>query len=165
MNIISVNRHILPAAFLWFSVLLLLILFAGVLVAIIGRMILSYGFVWIYDLQHYAFGLLILASTVIAFLAGKHVKITRGSQQNQTVWFNRAWMLFGVILPFSALLILAITPVFTAWQQMEGSTDPQGMPGYFLVKTALPLISLLFILIAIRRCISNPAVGSQGSNE
>jgi len=98
---------------------------------------LDTGFVKLQDFIRYTFGLLVLISILIAFIQNAHVKV------NIPSFFGRFLKstFFRIIsaTPFFAVALISLPGVYFSWSLFEGSTEPNGLGGLFLVKTALPL--------------------------
>jgi TRAP-type mannitol/chloroaromatic compound transport system permease small subunit len=80
---------------------------------------------------------------------GNHVRVDVFSQR----WSarTRAWTEFVgcalLLLPFCVfILTVSWEYVAASWSAREGSRDPGGLPGWYLLKTLLPLSALLLLL-------------------
>ena len=149
-NYILSKRKIPTAGIVLLSAFLI-----SVLGAVIGRYFFDYGSAKLDDLQHYTFSLLTLIGIFYAFSTGNHVRITSRYSETHNHVFEQLWLIAGATIPFTLLLIASIKPILLAWQNLEGSAEPGGLPGYFLVKTALPIFCAAIIYIALKRLRNN----------
>ncbi|MGI9353031.1 MAG: TRAP transporter small permease subunit [Rhizobiaceae bacterium] len=130
---------------------LMLVAFLAVITSAALRYFFSAGSVKLDDLQHYSFGSLILLSTLIAFCAGRHVKITLIEFPWMNKIFSVIWMLVLVCVPMVLIVLLSVPEVRLSWLNLEGSAEPGGLGGVFLLKTLLPVCALLFVFVALHK--------------
>jgi len=75
--------------------------------------------------------------------------------QKKKAWIN-VFGSFGFCIPFCVLVIWTAWPfVLDSWHVMEGSPDPGGLPGVYLIKTAIPVTFFLVAMQAISQAIKN----------
>ena len=122
------------------------------LIAITLRLIGTDGSVILADLQQYSFAILVLVAIALAFQNDKHVKVEVfdiNAPDHTKSGFGLFWMVLGVLAPMAVILLFVFPTVFTSWELLEGSRELGGLPGYFLVKTTLPVFCFVMILIAL----------------
>jgi TRAP-type mannitol/chloroaromatic compound transport system permease small subunit len=110
---------------------------------------LSFGRVWLQELYVAAFGLCFMLAAPRAYAEDAHVRIDILSR----AWGPRvraAVELLGCllfILPWLAVVAWSSWPfVRLAWLVREPSPQAGGLPGLYLVKTAIPLFAALMLL-------------------
>ena len=115
--------------------------------------ILRYGFdagsVKMQDLISYAFASLIILSVLAAFIGNRHVRVYMVSKKPRV--FEKQFAKILSSLPFFLIAALSIPAVTFSWSVLEGSLEPGGMGGLYLVKSLVPVS---FGLIAIFLCLS-----------
>ncbi|MEQ8469660.1 MAG: TRAP transporter small permease subunit [Marinoscillum sp.] len=132
----------------WLSLVLVLIIIGDVFFRYAFSMTSSASF----ELEWHIFAVMFLLSAGWAFKADKHVRVdvfySRFSHRNKA-FVN----LFGCIFLLSPLCVVGFLEglQFTANAYMLGETspDPGGLPGRFLVKSAIPIGFLLLGLQGI----------------
>lgn len=118
--------------------------------------ILRYGFgfgrIWLQELYVVAFGTSFMLMAPWAYAKGLHIRIDilSGRWSERT----RAWVelvgCFVLLLPWLGLLLWASWPfVRLSWLVHEPSPQAGGLPGYYLVKSVIPLFALLLGLQAL----------------
>ena len=129
-------------------------------VAAVALVLLVFGLV----LARYAFGLgsvaaqeavlwlhsaIFLLGLAYALRHGAHVRVDVFS----TRWHprTRAWVEFGaglvLLLPFCAFIAwISADYVAASWTAREGSRDPGGLPGWYLLKALIPASAALLAL-------------------
>jgi TRAP-type mannitol/chloroaromatic compound transport system permease small subunit len=102
-----------------------------------------------------------------AFRHDAHVRVDVFSQR----WSprTRAWVEFGaglvLLLPFCVFMVIVSWDyVGASWAANEGSRDPGGLPGWYLLKSLIPLSAALLalqglaqVLRALRRALAGAA--------
>ena len=133
---------------------LLVTAFLAVIISAAARYFLSTGSVKLDDIQHYSFGSLILLAIVVAFWSEKHVKIELVQSKLTSNAFQMIWAVLLVCIPMILIVIVSVPAVRLSWINLEGSAEPGGLGGVFLLKTLLPVCGLLFIYGAIQKIFS-----------
>ena len=136
-----------------FSVVALLLLLATTSTSVLGRFFLQSGHIWLTDLALYTFSTLVPLSILIAFIQNSHVRAGL-LKSNQ----NRGFKLFElgmlVCIPVCAIVYFLVPDTLLSWQFFEQSSHFGGLPGYFAVKTFLPLSFLAMSGICMIRIFS-----------
>jgi len=132
--------------------LLLIVLIATMFFNLVLRFGFNSGSIKLQDLQSYLFGILILLSIAFAFARNAHVRADASHNNKKangsfSIWLEVVLALFS----FTLILYYSLPGVIASWAILEGSTEPDGLDGYFLVRTALPILCILVILILIRK--------------
>lgn len=123
----------------------LIVLFAGsVLMGAILRYGFDAGYVQLQDLTAYTFSVLVLVSIAVAFFSHNHVKVNLPSALNNMLG-DRRFRYIGA-LGFFAIAFLSLPTVLLSWSLWEGSKEPGGLGGVFLIKSFLPVS---FVIIGI----------------
>ena len=103
------------------------------------------GSILLWELSHYLFSALVLSSIALAFLKKRHVHLQLMSTESLAVNSRVSrfgWQFFGCVVPFLILFALSLPFVWTSWILLEGSREFGGLPGYFLIKSLLPIFCL-----------------------
>lgn len=116
---------------------------------VLARYVFNAGSVAVQEGVLWLHATVFLLGLCYALRHGAHVRVDVFSQR----WSarTRAKVEFGagvlLLLPF-CVFIVAISAEYVAasWSALEGSRDPGGLPGWFLLKTLLPLSALLLLL-------------------
>jgi len=135
------------------------LLIAVVLVMAVN-VLLRFGFttgsVKLQDLQFYLFAVFVPFSIVLAFKSDKHVRAglidKEKASRKRILMVDRIEIALGVF-SFCVIFFYSLPGVISSWTVLEGSAEPEGLGGYFLVRTALPIICLLIIAYFCRKVI------------
>lgn len=123
-----------------------------------SRYLFRKSFVFIQELEWHLFAILFLIAAGYTHLKGDHVRVdifyARMSPR------NRAWidLVLGVLFLFPTCFLLIWTSipfVIASAKVLEGSPDPGGIPGRFLLKAVIPLGFILIALQGISETIKN----------
>ena len=151
----------LDQGFVHFSLTISRILLITFLGALSLSLLLRYGFgagsVVLHDVAAYSFAVLILLSVCVAQFAGKHVSCdvfgNRISEQKGRLLVSIEQIAL-LAIPFLLILVYCLPDVLFSWKFLEGSSEPGGLAGYFLVKTVLPVSCVFMIVNALGRLIA-----------
>ena len=136
------------------GILMLGAFFITVLAAVAMRYLTLPGLLVLADLQHYLISAMIYLAIILAFAKGKHVKLQILPADNGFLGgtgFYMAWMLIAVVIPLLTITWVAIPQLVPSWHSMEGSRELAGLPGYFVIKTLLPVFCLVMAGLALRK--------------
>jgi len=132
----------------WVTLGLVLVVFVDVVM----RYLFNTSFVFTQELEWHLFGFIFLIGAGYTLLHDGHVRVDIIYQRvglKSKAWIN----LWGVILFLIPGCIMVITTSFkftlTAFEIMEGSPDPGGIPFRFLLKGCIPLGFSLLLLQGI----------------
>jgi len=146
-------------AVLWLTVVMVLL---QALVVVL-RYVFSIGFVPLQEAIWYMHGLVFLFGAGFALLKNAHVRVDifyREARPKTKALVDLAGCIL-FLLPFCILTFwLAVPYVATSWSVLERSREVGGLPGIFLLKTAILLFAALLgaqaLSLAIR-CVSRLA--------
>lgn len=137
---------------------LALLLVAIVSYDVVMRYVFNITYVFVQELEWHIFAVMFLITAGYAHLLDSHVRVdifyVRFSPR------IRAWVDFvgGILflLPTVVLLVWTSIPfVLASLADLEGSPDPGGIPGRFVLKAVIPLAFLLLGLQGISAIIKN----------
>ena len=138
-----------------------MLLVAAVLAVVVLRYGFGIGFIWLQDLAGYAFAVFLALSVPVCMAQGGHVRVDVVSDSMPPGYLRGAdlFALFAFLMPVFGLAIWAHLPDLRySWAIREVSVETGGLPGLFLVKTALPFFAFLMIVQGI-------AAALRGSDE
>lgn len=131
-----------------------MIVFLGQLAMVLMRYLLGVGFVELQDAVSYSFAVLVALSVAVAFEADRHVRVDVFRQtwaERTNKWIDWAGNLVLALPVFGLMLWMAFPLVRSSWAILEGSRETGGLPGLFIVKTALVVLPALIVLMALQR--------------
>ena len=122
------------------------------------RYLFQKSFVFIQEMEWHIFAIMFLVAAGYTHLKGDHVRVdifyARMSRQRQA-WVDLVCGVF-FLFPTCFLLIWTSIPFVTASVKvLEGSPDPGGIPGRFLLKAVIPLGFALIGLQGISETVKN----------
>jgi TRAP-type mannitol/chloroaromatic compound transport system permease small subunit len=119
---------------------------------VVARYVLGLGSVAAQEAVLWLHATLFLLGLAYALRHGAHVRVDVFSQR----WTprTRARVEFAgmvlLLLPLCAFIVaMSWDYVAASWAAREGSRDPGGLPGWYLLKSVLPLSALLLMLQAV----------------
>jgi len=125
---------------------------------VVSRYLFNKSFVFVQELEWHLFAIMFLVAAGYTHLKGDHVRVdiiyARLSAR------RKAWvdLVCGIafLFPTAFLLVWTSIPfVVASVQVLEGSPDPGGIPGRFLLKAVIPLGFILVGLQGISETIKN----------
>ncbi len=133
-----------------FSALTLIVLTLLVVYDALSRYLFHSGSIALQELEWHLFDVIILLGISYALKEGAHVRVdifySQFSKRNKAIVDIISLLFF--ILPFSFLILyMGYDFVLQSFTQMEGSSDPGGLPYRFLVKG---LMLLSFFLLSLQ---------------
>ncbi|MGC9419111.1 MAG: TRAP transporter small permease subunit [Rhodovulum sp.] len=137
-----------------------LFLVGAVLAIIVLRYGFGLGFIQLQDAAGYAFAVLMALSLPVTLARGGHVRVEVFSERLPPAYLRAADAVALVLflVPVFGLMIRAFWPDLSyAWSIREGSVETGGLPGLYLVKTALPLAAILMILQGVAQVLGRRA--------
>ena len=129
--------------------LLLLVLFAAQTVVVLLRYVFGIGFLELQGVVSYSFALLAVLAIPIALRLDRHVRVDviRRMQSPGTARRFDGVGILGFLAPLFILTLVYVFPdILYSWSIREGAIETGGLPGYFLVKTGLPLACVLMLV-------------------
>ena len=138
------------AHFRWLAIIMVGLTLCVVLL----RYLFSSSTIFLQELIAYAHALFFLLGIPLGILRDDHVRVdliySRLSERKQSIINLLGHILF--LLPLSILMLFWSTPyAISSWQIFEGSSEVGGVPAIFLLKTLLPITSLLIALIGLSK--------------
>ncbi|WP_370338769.1 TRAP transporter small permease subunit [Parvularcula marina] len=160
-NFVKILEWIVKAAFFISAVCGACVALAQ-LSAVITRNLFGVNFIWLQESAIYFFGLMFLLAGGAILLMDAHVRVdvfyAKWSERRQRLVNILGLYLF--VIPVGFLILWASGPyVAASWATYEGSNDPSGIQGVFLLKSLVPAFGSLLIMaatVAIERHL-NPA--------
>lgn len=123
------------------------------LAMVLVNVVLRYGFgvgsIKLQDLATYGFAVFLILSVPLALSRGAHVRVEMVSERLGPAYLRWAdavaWV--AIVVPLFGLIVWAgWRDLAFSWKIGEGSVTPGGLGQIYLVKTALPMASVLMIL-------------------
>lgn len=146
----------------WLCFVALLVVFGGQILVVALRYVMGVGFLELQDLVTYAFSALVVLAIPLAMRADRHVRVDI-LRDRMAPALKRGIDRIGalvLILPVFGILLLDVWPLtFSAWAILEGSRETGGLPGLFLVKTAVPVMCVLVLALGLRTILRPGQVG------
>lgn len=132
----------------WVTLLMVLVVFVDVVM----RYLFNTSFVFTQELEWHLFGFVFLTGAGYTLLHDGHVRVDIFYQRLSPK--GKAWInLIGVLLFLIPGCIMVISTscqfVEHSYSVLEGSPDPGGIPGRFILKSAIPVGFTLIILQGI----------------
>ncbi len=129
--------------------ILLIIVFVTQLTVVVLRYLFDVGFIELQDLVTYSFGMLCVLAIPTAVRTDKHVRVDV-FRDNQSASKQRATDVFAIVVflfPLFGLTLWFAWPLVSySWSILEGSRETGGLPGFFIVLSALPLSCALILI-------------------
>lgn len=138
----------------WLALLLVVVTSYDVM----SRYLFRQSFVFVQEMEWHIFAVLFLVAAGYTHLKGDHVRVdiiyARTSPRTQAL----IDLVGGVVFLFPACFLLIWTSIpfiVASVAVLEGSPDPGGIPGRFLLKAVIPLGFILIALQGISETIKN----------
>ncbi|MEP3245205.1 MAG: TRAP transporter small permease subunit [Sneathiella sp.] len=129
--------------------LLLALVFGTQVTVVILRYLFGIGFVELHDLILYCYAGLCVLGLPVALRLDRHVRVDVFRPTGTSVVARRIDCVSYLILlaPFCLLTLWHVMPLVSySWEIQEGSRETGGLPGYFIVMTALPVSCVLMLV-------------------
>jgi TRAP-type mannitol/chloroaromatic compound transport system permease small subunit len=125
---------------------------------VIMRYIFKSGTIWIQELEWHLFAANFMLAASWTLIQNGHVRVDIfyvNFHMKTKQWINLVGSIL-FLLPYCVLIVYASMPfVMDSWSMLEGSSDPGGLPGRFIIKSVIPLTFLLLALQGISEIIKN----------
>ncbi len=142
VRLISGLNNVIGNVFAWVSVAIVGVCFT----VVVQRYLFDTSFVWMQDLYVWLNGVMFMAVAGFALLRNDHVRVDifyRGASPERKAVVD----LIGVVvflLPFTwVVAYYGWTFVARSWRYMEGSVNPGGMQGLYIVKSFIIVFAVL----------------------
>ncbi len=151
----SINRAIsIAGALAAFALISLVLLVAYDALA---RYLFSSGSIALQELEWHLFDVVIMLAIGYTLKMNSHVRVDifyeHFSQKRKALVDLFAQLIF--VIPFSFLIVyVGFEFVLLSFSQMEGSSNPGGLPYRFIVKALMPLAFVLLLLQSIREIVN-----------
>lgn len=116
------------------------------------RYVFGIGFLPLQNLASYSFSALVVLGIPYALAREAHVRvdILREHQSPQLKRIIDIMAVSLLLIPIFSLIFYTVMPdIQYSWEILEGSKETGGLPGLFLIKTALPVSCVLMIIQGI----------------
>lgn len=131
-----------------------------VLAVVVLRYGFGVGFIQLQDSATYAFAVLVIFSIPVCLARDGHVRVEVLSERLSPGYRRGADIvaLLAFLIPVFGVMLWAWWPqVAYAWAIREASLETGGLPGLYLVKTALPVAAALTIVQGLAAVLKGPA--------
>ncbi len=131
---------------------LMTILFLAEIIIVLLRYVFGIGFLELQDIVSYSFAVLVVLGLPVTLRLDKHVRVDvfRDFQSVRTARLSDTVAICALLIPVFGMTLYFVMPdIVYAWSIREGSVETGGLPGYFVVKTALPLSYAMMIIQGI----------------
>ena len=119
---------------------------------VVLRSLFGLNFIWAQEFVLGLHGVSFLLVAPWTLLLMRHVRIDvlseRFSKRGQNR-LNRLGFLFLLFPMMGAIFASSLGYVFQSWSVLEGSVDISGLPGKFLLKTAIPVFAILMFIAGL----------------
>lgn len=126
----------------WLVLLMVVVQFAVVL----ARYVFGVGSLYAQESVTYMHGMLFMLAAAYTLSEDGHVRVDifyRSASERYKAWVNLLGSIF-LLIPVSIVIVTASWPyVANSWRILEGSMEVSGIPGVFLLKTAIPVFGML----------------------
>ena len=117
------------------------------------RYVFNVGWVWLQEIVLYTHAAVFLLSLAAVLRMGGHVRVdvfyrSFAPKRRNQVDFLGAFLL--LVPTCAAILYTSLPYVYDSWRVLEGSKDGGGLEAVFILKSLIPLFSLLLLLQGIR---------------
>ncbi len=151
----SIEKAVKFAGFLAASSLVVLVLLVAY--DALARYLFSSGSIALQELEWHLFDVVIMFAIAYTLQMNSHVRVDIFYEHFSTkhkAWVDLLAQIFFII-PFSFLIVyVGFEFVLLSFSQMEGSSNPGGLPYRFIVKSLMPLAFVLLFLQSIKEIMS-----------
>jgi TRAP-type mannitol/chloroaromatic compound transport system permease small subunit len=132
----------------WVTFIVVMVVFIDVVMRYIFKM----SFVFVQELEWHLFAFIFLMGAGNTLLKDGHVRVDIFYQRlspKQQAWINFIGVIFFLIPGCYLIIVTSSKFVYNAWNVMEGSPDPGGIPYRYLLKACIPAGFMLILLQGI----------------
>ncbi len=116
------------------------------------------GWVWMNEIIVYLHGLLFMLATSYTLLHEGHVRVDviyANCSPKKQAWINILGVIFLLVPTCLVIFIYSYSYVLNSWNVLETSSEGQGLPIVYLLKTSILIMPCLLILQGISMIIKN----------
>lgn len=127
---------VLGRTFAWLSLGMVMLMFINVLM----RYVFHSASVWQQELVQFSFAILLLTTSGYTLFSDKHVRVDifyQSLRKRHKAWINLVGSIVFLIPMALAIGYFSYDFILSSWQIKESSTEYNGMPGVYLLKTCL----------------------------
>jgi TRAP-type mannitol/chloroaromatic compound transport system permease small subunit len=132
-----------------FAALLILVTVLVCAFVALSRYLFGFGRIWVQEIYVVAFGISFMLMAPWAYARNDHVRVdilAKGWSPRTVAWIEIGGVLVFLV-PWLLLLLWSATPfIRLSWSVLEPSTQAGGLPGFFLIKTVIPVFAVLMLL-------------------
>lgn len=142
------------------------IVFVVLLCVVMLRYVFGLGFLELQDVASYAFAALVVLGIPVAYRIDAHVRVDvfRNLMTPKTARLFDIAAYFLLVIPVFGVTLWHVWPdVAYSWSILEGSKETGGLPGYFFVKSVLPLGCVLMLLQGLAMIVAPGGRDGNGS--
>jgi len=135
------NEHV-GRAIAWLTLLMVLITFGVVIL----RYVYAIGWVWLQESYVWLHGIVFMVGAGYTLLHNGHVRVDvfyRPASYRYKAWIDLAGSLFLLLPVIVMISLVSYDYVLDSWVRLEESREAGGMPGLFLLKSALLVFCVL----------------------
>lgn len=136
---------VIGKAVAWLTLGMVLITF--VIVAL--RYLFDSGYIWMQESVIWMHGLVFLLAAAYTLRQDEHVRVDifyRRMPATGRAWVDLLGTLFLLVPSMLFVLITSIDFVAQSWRVFETSSESGGLPGLYLLKSAIPVAALLLLI-------------------
>lgn len=125
---------------------------------VVMRYAFSVGSIMIQELVIYMFAAVFMLGGAYTYLKGGHVRVDiffKRKTKIQQAWINVYGNLFLLLPTMMIILYLSFPYVLFSWKFLEGSKEAAGLDLVYLLKTTIPIMTILMSLQAVSEIIKN----------
>lgn len=125
---------------------------------VVMRYVFRQSFVFVQELEWHFFAVLFLLTAGYAHLKGDHVRVDIFYARMSPRARARIDLVCGLLFLFPTCFLMITTSVpfvRASWSVLEGSPDPGGLPGRYLLKLAIPVGFILLGLQGFSELVKN----------
>lgn len=145
VRVVDRTNDLIGRAVSWLTLLMML----NVCVVVVLRYGFSLGWVWMQEAYVWMHGLLFMVAAGYTLLHNGHVRVDviyRAASPRYKAWVD----LFGsllLLMPMVLMVFKVAWPyVLESWMRLESSREAGGLPGLYLIKSALIVFCVLLAL-------------------
>lgn len=141
-NIIDNTNRIIGKTVAWFALIMVVVQFA----VVVARYVFGVGHLWAQESIIYMHAFLFMLGAAYTLSEDGHVRVDifyRAASTRYRMYVDFFGALF-LLLPVSLCIVwISWGYVESSWRVLEGSMEASGIPGVFLLKTAIPVFGIL----------------------